>query len=226
MTMMARRYEAYKSVVVRPFFRDHFARLDRQIVLVDALSAINGGLGAVHNLERTLTSVLAAFRPGRNTWLWRILSRRIDRIAFAATKADHLHHTDHDKLEVILRGIADKAIKRAEFAEADVKVLALAALRATREAEARSGRDLLPCIVGVPLAGERIGRKTFDGSAEAAVFPGDLAMPEAGREAAPIQLIRFRPPRVALDGSVGTPAPWPHVRLDRAMEFLLGDWLA
>jgi predicted YcjX-like family ATPase len=224
--MLERRYESYKGHVVKPFFRDHFARLDRQIVLVDALSAINGGLGAVHDLERTLTSVLAAFRPGRNTWLWRILSRRIDRIAFAATKADHLHHADHDKLEAILRSIADKAIARAEFAEAEVKVLALAALRATREAEARSGRDLLPCIVGVPLAGERIGRKVFDGGTEAAVFPGDLAMPEAGREAAPIQLIRFRPPRIAPDGSVGAPAAWPHVRLDRAMAFLLGDWLA
>ena len=41
--MMERRYEAYKDVVVRPFFRDHFARLDRQIVLVDALAALNAG---------------------------------------------------------------------------------------------------------------------------------------------------------------------------------------
>src|SRR5262249_59285389 len=38
--MMVRRFEAYKDVVVRPFFRDHFARLDRQIVLVDALAAV------------------------------------------------------------------------------------------------------------------------------------------------------------------------------------------
>ena len=30
--MMRRRYEAYKDVVVRPFFRDHFSRLDRQMV--------------------------------------------------------------------------------------------------------------------------------------------------------------------------------------------------
>ena len=37
--MMERRYEAYKTHVVKPFFRDHFARLDRQIVLVDALDA-------------------------------------------------------------------------------------------------------------------------------------------------------------------------------------------
>jgi predicted YcjX-like family ATPase len=37
--MMERRYEAYKTHVVKPFFRDHFARLDRQIVLVDMLAA-------------------------------------------------------------------------------------------------------------------------------------------------------------------------------------------
>ena len=36
---MERRFEAYKTRVVRPFFRDHFQRIDRQIVLVDVLAA-------------------------------------------------------------------------------------------------------------------------------------------------------------------------------------------
>src|SRR6202789_3445557 len=45
--MMRRRYQSYKDVVVRPFFRDHFARLDRQVVLVDALAAFNSGPGAL-----------------------------------------------------------------------------------------------------------------------------------------------------------------------------------
>ena len=49
--MMERRYEAYKTHVVRPFFRDHFARLDRQIVLVDVLAALNSGAAAVRDLE-------------------------------------------------------------------------------------------------------------------------------------------------------------------------------
>ena len=40
---MERRFEAYKSAVVRPFFRTHFARLDRQIVLVDTLAALDAG---------------------------------------------------------------------------------------------------------------------------------------------------------------------------------------
>ena len=140
-----------------PFFRDHFARLDRQIVLVDALSAVNAGAAALADLQRTLEAVLKCFRPGANTWLSSILARRIDRLLFAATKADHLHHTSHDRLEAILRLLADKAMARAAFAGAEVKTMALASLRATREAEAKSGRQRLPCIVGVPLPGERLG---------------------------------------------------------------------
>ena len=63
--MMQRRYEAYKYVVVRPFFRDHFARLDRQIVLVDALAAFNAGPDALHDLEAALTAILDCFRIGK-----------------------------------------------------------------------------------------------------------------------------------------------------------------
>src|SRR5262245_37510513 len=229
--MLARRFESYKTHVVEPFFRDHFARLDRQIVLIDALSALNGGASAVAGLQRSLEAILKCFRPGANTWLSRILSRRVDRLLFAATKADHLHHSSHDRLEAILPAIADQAMARAAFAGADVKVMALAALRATREAEARQGRERLPCIVGVPLPGERLGAKTYDGQTEAALFPGDLPTdpasligPGAGRANA-VHFLRFRPPRVTLEMPSGEEPALPHIRLDRAIEFLLGDRL-
>src|SRR6202790_5002568 len=67
--MMRRRYEAYKNVVVRPFFRDHFSRLDRQVVLVDALAAFNSGPEALVDLEAALAGILDCFRIGRSTLL-------------------------------------------------------------------------------------------------------------------------------------------------------------
>ena len=132
--MMRRRYEAYKDVVVRPFFRDHFARLDRQIVLVDALAAFNAGPEALHDLEAALAGILDCFRIGRSTLLSALFRPRIDRILFAATKADHLHHTSHDRLEAILRRMVAKPPASAEVAGAAIDVVALAAVRATREA--------------------------------------------------------------------------------------------
>lgn len=228
--MLARRFESYKSHVVKPFFRDHFARIDRQIVLVDALSAINGGAPALDDLERTLEAVLKCFRPGANTWLSSILARRVERLVFAATKADHLHHTSHDRLEAILRALADQAIARAQLAGAGVKTVALAALRSTREAEARQKWQRLPCIVGVPIAGEKLGRKVFNGTMEAAVFPGDLPADPAelrrnGHTDA-VSFLRFSPPRINLNGVSGEAEALPHIRLDRAMDFLLGDKLS
>jgi predicted YcjX-like family ATPase len=231
--MMERRYEAYKQKIVRPFFVEHFARLDRQIVLVDALAAFNAGPQAVRDLQSALGSVLSAFRVGSNSWLASIFRPRIQKILFAATKADHLHHTSHDRLEAILRRLADAAIEKASFAGAAVDVVALASVRATREATVRHGGEVLPCIVGTPMAGESGGPETFDGKTEVAVFPGELpADPDtiftqegfSGLETlsggrVDYRFLRFRPPKVA-QGQV-----LPHIRLDRALEFLAGDKL-
>jgi hypothetical protein len=228
--MMQRRFEAYKTYVVKPFFRDHFSRLDRQIVLVDALGALNSGPAALRDLENALTEVMVAFRAGRASTFGSIFRPRVDRILFAATKADHLHHTSHDRLEAVLRVLTGKAIARAKGVGAEIDVIALAAVRATREATIRHGGEELAAIIGVPELGERIGDQPFDGVCEAAVFPGQLpedptslfagdalALSEAEND---VRFVRFRPP-VYPKGA----AP-PHIRLDRALQFLIGDRLA
>src|SRR5206468_7265390 len=129
---------------------EHFARLDRQIVLVDALAALNAGPAAIKDLEATLAAILACFRPGRWTLASALMRPRIDRILFAATKADHLHHTSHDRLERILAGMTEQAIGRAKFSGARIEVAALAAVRATREATVALGRERLTSVIGVP----------------------------------------------------------------------------
>ena len=229
--MMARRYQSYKAHVVQPFFRDHFARLDRQIVLADVLAAVNAGPDAVADLERALTDILRCFRQGQNGWLSLIGGRRIDRIVFAATKADHLHQANHARLEAILRLITSKSIARASFAGADVRAFALASVRATREAQVRQGSEMLPCIVGTPAKGERLGERLFSGQDELAIFPGDLpedpalALSPEWRGAQQAHFVRFRPPRQAPPG-FGQAAVLPQIRLDRTLNFLIGDRLA
>jgi uncharacterized protein len=236
--MMVRRYEAYKDIVVRPFFRDHFSRLDRQIVLVDALAAFNAGPEALRDLEAALAGVLDCFRIGRSTLLSSLFRPRIDRILFAATKADHLHQSSHDRLEAILRRTVLKAAARAQYAGAAIDVVALSAVRATREAQVQRGRDKLPSIIGTPAADGGNGGETFDGTTEVATFPGDLpANPEElfkgnnafrGLSSAPAErtdfrFLRFRPPR--LDRQEADGPVLPHIRLDRALQFLIGDKL-
>ena len=236
--MMRRRYQSYKDVVVRPFFRDHFARLDRQVVLVDALAAFNSGPNALFDLEAALAGILDCFHIGRGTFLNALFRPRIDRILFAATKADHLHHSSHDRLEAVLRRAVARAVMRAEDTGATIDVVALAAVRATREAQVTRGRESLPSILGTPIAGEKADGEVFDGNTEVATFPGELpedpqalfegetafsGLANGQGKGTDFRFLRFRPPRLAPEGE--NAASLPHIRLDRALQFLIGDRL-
>ncbi|MDX8493197.1 YcjX family protein [Mesorhizobium sp. VK22B] len=233
--MMERRYEAYKTYVIKPFFREHITRLDRQIVLIDAMQALNAGPAAMADLERAVTEILSCFRPGRGNFVTELFSRRIDRILVAATKADQLHHESHDRLQAIVRRLADRAVARANFSGADVNVVAMAAVRSTREGTVKQGRETLPVIIGTPLKGEKINGETFDGKTETAIFPGDLPEkvdavfdhcgPQSESSEPAIRFVRFRPPKLERTAE-GVTLSLPHIRLDRALQFLIGDYLA
>ena len=220
---MARRFEAYKAQVVKPFFRAHFARIDRQVVLVDALGAIHAGPVAVEEMRRAMAGILAAFRPGRTSWLAGLLGRRrVDRILFAATKADHLHHSEHAKLTAIVEAALAEAKRRADFAGAETAAMSIAALRATVEDTVTHEGRTLDCVRG----------RRLDTGAEAAFHAGTLpadpaailAPARAGAAAWPgagYGAVAFAPAPLTLRPGEGP----PHIRLDRAAEFLLGDKL-
>ena len=218
-----RRFEAYKREVVKPFFRDHFARIDRQVVLVDALGAIHAGPRAVDDLRMAMTDILSAFRPGRNAFLAQLLlGRRVERILFAATKADHLHHTQHPQLTAIMEALMREAKDRADFAGARTAALSIASLRATTEDTVEHDGRRLDVVRGIL---ESTGKR-------AAMYPGKLpddpsqllSPARSGAEGwldADYSVMSFAPQPLALKPGEGP----PHIRLDRAAEFLFGDRL-
>jgi len=218
---MERRYEAYKRAVVTPFFRNHFARIDRQVVLVDALSALHAGPGAVADMRRAMSEILDCFKPGENSWLSSLLGKRVERILFAATKADHIHHTQHARLSKVMDALLRESVERASYKGAKVQTLSLAALRATVEAEVKGQ----PMVRGRLLPNGRM----------AALHPGDLP-PDPGAVIAGARradetgggwlegdygVMNFAPPILEPREGEGP----PHIRLDRAAEFLLADRL-
>ena len=220
---MERRFEAYKSGVVKPFFRDHFARIDRQVVLVDVLGAINAGPAALEDLRRAMAEILRTFNVGQNGYLSRLFgARRIDRILFAATKADHLHHTQHPRLTAITEALVREARDRADFAGARTAAMSIAALRTTTEETLDHKGRSLDCVRGTLL----------DTGKSAAFYPGDLPEDPArllapardGADSwldADYRIMRFSPAEISLKPGEGP----PHIRLDKAAEFLIGDRL-
>ena len=218
-----RRFEAYKKQVVLPFFRDHFSRIDRQIVLVDVLGAIHAGPRAVDDLRQAMADILGAFRPGRNAWLARLTyGRRVDRILFAATKADHLHHAQHPQLTAITQALLREAKDRADFAGARTAAMSIAALRTTVEDMVPHQGGMLNVVRGQLLTSGK----------QAAFYPGALPADPArllspAREGAAgwldadYKIMDFAPAPLTLRPGDGP----PHIRLDKAAQFLFGDKL-
>lgn len=220
---MERRFEAYKREVVRPFFHSYFRKIDRQVVLVDVLGAIHSGPAALEDLRRAMAEILAAFNPGANAFLKHLFGvHRVERILFAATKADHLHHSQHAQLTAITEALMREAKSRADFAGAATAAMSIAALRTTTED--RISHD------GRPL--DVVRGRLEDTGKSAAFYPGRLpddpmrllAPAQDGAERwldADYQVMRFAPADVSRKPGDGP----PHIRLDRAAEFLIGDRL-
>ena len=205
--LMNERFQAYKDQVVRAFHQKHFARLDRQIVLLDLAGHLSQEEKRADASAQALDAVLAALRIGGSSWLPRWLSPRIDRVLFAATKADHLPSDQHQALQEQLKRKLDASLRRTAYNGAQLETMALASIRATQEVEARGeGRRY---VAGTP----------YRGGEPLAHYPGKI--PQTGRlNAGAFRVERFRPP-----DDLDPRGPWPHLGLDRALEFLVGDWL-
>ncbi|MBI1209095.1 MAG: YcjX family protein [Azospirillum sp.] len=213
--LMEQRFEAYKSEVVRRFFVEHFSRLNRQIVLVDLLGALTAGPGSLDDMRSALVASLQAFRHGRSGWLERLIGGRIDRVLFAATKADHVAASQHGNLCNLLDLLLSDARRAMRFEGAQVGTVALAALKCTETVKTEHQGRQLSCVQGTPVGRDK----------PTVLYPGeipdslDLFPDEAAR---PYTFLDFLPPTGAGRDGRGL----PNIRLDQALNHLLGDYFA
>jgi uncharacterized protein len=213
--LMEARFEAYKRTIVQPFFAQLARSVKRQIVLVDVLRALNAGEEAFADQRLALDAILASFRFGRRSLLRRLFGARIDRVLFAATKADHVPALQRDHLEALMANLVEAPTLRAKAAHARVAATALASIRCTEDGtDVIDGRKV-DVVIGLPEGGER--RIRF--------FPGIVPVtpPPSGFWGERFtEFPVFQPPRItaADDGSI------PHINLDKALDFLLEDTLA
>jgi predicted YcjX-like family ATPase len=213
--LMEARFDTYKRAIVQPFFSQLARDVDRQIVLVDVLRALNAGEEAFADQRLALETILAAFRFGRRGILRRLFGARIDRVLFAATKADHVPALQRDHLEALMANLVEAPTLRAKTAQARVAAAALASIRCTEDGtDAIDGRKV-DVVIGLPEGGER--RIRF--------FPGIVPVtpPPPGFWGERFtEFPVFQPPRIT--GAAGDGIP--HINLDKALDFLLEDALA
>src|SRR3546814_12002011 len=85
------------------------------------------------DVSQSLDAVLKALAIGGSGWLPRWLSPRIDRVLFAASKADHVPSDQHPPMEALLRRSLSESIRRTAYRGAELAVVSHPALATTRQ---------------------------------------------------------------------------------------------
>lgn len=208
--LMAERYDAYRAAVRRDLSGPHFGRIDRLVVLADVLAALHDGQAAWHDTHQALSAVAGSLRTD---W-WRrvpgldlIFGGGITRVAFAATKADHVADRQRRNLAALVQSLT--TLPDADMA---ARAFAVAAVRCTE--------DFVWTLEGRPVSAVR-GRVLGQGVMTRS-YPGevpDRPPDDAFWQHPFLALPVFEPPVLPDAGRSGV----PHLELDALLAFLLED---
>ncbi|HYZ31005.1 MAG TPA: YcjX family protein [Crenalkalicoccus sp.] len=205
-TLLARRHASYVADQRDHFFDPFFRRFQRQVVLVDVLGALHAGEAAFRDTEAALAAIAGALRQSGG-WVERLLGLgAAHRVAFAATKADHVPERQRAALTALLRHLVAAP-------EPESSVHAIAAIRCTEEDVVTMEGRAVGAVRGV-LKDGRIAR----------FWPGEvpLSPPGPGFWKHPFfEMPEFQPPRLDPAGGAGI----PHLGMDALLAWLIGDLL-
>ncbi|MGD8109161.1 YcjX family protein [Vibrio sp. TRT 17S01] len=211
LAMLKKRYEEYQQKVVKAFYKHHFATFDRQIVLVDCLQPLNAGHESFNDMKMALEQLMHSFRYGKSNILKRLFSPRIDKILFAATKADHVTPEQHSNLASLLQQMVHPAWQTAAYENIEMSCMSMASVKATESGFITRDSVSIPALQGVALTGERL-----------TVFPGEVPkqLPNQSYwQSNGFEFTAFRPMPQS------DQAPLAHIRMDKALQYLIGDKL-
>ncbi len=203
------RYELYVKKLVKPFAKDFCRNVDRQLVLVDIVNALNGGPEYIDDMRQALANIADSFSYGSQNAITALISHKIDKVVFAATKVDQVLSEDHDAVRQLLSTIVRQAYKSAAHEGVEPVCEAIAAVRSSREIN----QDNEQGIAGTNLDGERIGYIHPK-------IPTRIPEGDEWKAFTDWEIPVLSPPK-GLSARNGDPIP--HIRLDTVINGLIGD---
>ncbi|RXF03194.1 YcjX family protein [Pseudoalteromonas sp. PS5] len=208
---LVERFEAYKKQVVAPFYKDYFCQFDRQVVLVDLLGSLSDGYDTLKEQEVALKQILAMFSHGKSGLLSRLFNPKIDKVLFAANKCDGVLNEQQSNLTRLLNEMLVDSANELRFNGVTVDTMSLSSVRSVESRAVKEGGEHVQCIYGKP-----VGEQQFINYVPPTPpdhIPKANAWPQGGFE-----FIAFEP-LPAKHGNLS------HIRLDHALQFLIGDKL-
>ena len=204
------RYENYREKIVKKFYSDSFSKLDRQIILIDCFKALQGGKETYNNINDTFEVLLNNFNYGSNNILSRIFSPNIDKVIFAATKADQITIDEQKNLLSLLKSMVTSASRKVRGEGSNCQYMVMSSIAATR------------CKM-INHRGDNIQVLSTDYEDDKSYYPGEIP-PNWSQESMEayqkyFKFKELRPPKL----SAGDPVP--NMNMDIMLQYILGDKL-
>lgn len=210
--VLNQRYRCYIQKIVKHFYQEYFVHFDRQIILADCLTPLNHSLAAFEDMKLALQQLFKSFHYGKRHLISRLFSPQIDKLLFAASKADHITSDQIPNLTSLMRHLVQADGQHLHFSHIDLDYTAMSAIRATEQ-------------VSVNDAGQKVkalrGTRLKDGK-EVILYPGEVParLPSADYwQKYGFDFEQFAP-QTLKDQSI-----LPHLRMDAVLQFLLADKL-
>ncbi|MBW7874742.1 MAG: YcjX family protein [Candidatus Cloacimonetes bacterium] len=213
---MQKNYQLYCQKLVKPFYKDWMAGLDRQIVLVDLLENLNRGHDHFCDTQEALKTILKHFRHGSKGWLdW--LNPSIDKVLFTVTKIDHVGPLQAHNCRLLLEDLLHDAMRVIGMHGVECKTEAISSLVSSHFYDEVASGVRFQKVVG------QEGKDRTPVS----IYPGEVPQSiPSGKEWQKIQDAKakgesfcfptFNPPLLESRSM-------PHIHLDKVIQFLLGD---
>jgi len=218
--MLRSRYIEYKEQVVEVFYHQHFLRFDRQIVLADCLTPLNAcsdnsGSESFADLQLAIDMILESYSYGQSGLFSRLFSPKIDKLLFAATKADHVTSEQHAPMVSLLNQLIYQSKHKLNYEAIEMKTIAIAAVKSTTSGKTLHKGQRISVIQGNTLPkGQGLTEKIT-------LFPGAVPekLPEKNYwQQCAFNFINFLPAMGMVKHQ-----PLPHIRMDQVLQFLLAD---
>lgn len=204
-----RRYKRYVKELVEPFYKTFFRRIDRQLILVDVVGALNAGPEYIDDMRHALANITDSFVYGSQNRFKQLFKSKIDKVVFAATKIDQVVSRDHDAVRQLLAIVVKQAYKNAQHEGIKPICEAAAAVRCSKEIE-HEGDD---AISGTAADGLSIGYTH-------PTIPSRIPEGDEWQPFLDWQIPSLKPPK---NLSYQNEDVIPHIRLDSVLNALIGD---
>ncbi len=207
------RYNRYVNEVVKRLHLKHFQNFDTQIVLIDLLKTLENSKDSFEDMRYSIKKILENFTYGHNNIISRFFSVKIDRVIFAATKADLIPKDQIQTYKILLENMIFDIKRELNVEHIETEVTILASVKSTKTVYADIKGKKVACVRGV-VEGEETPSTHYTGE-----LPKSLNLDTLWERE--FYFPNFKPSRFPLDNSQ---AP-SHIRMDRIIYLILKDKL-